>query len=121
MGELVFPVTAVLGTVFVVIPALSLLSAAALRLHRGRATSWSRFGSETTFAWLVAPTLLPLGWLVSSALHQVEPGGGASCALDHAISTSCVDAVVLLVTLLVGVGVTVGARLWRERDRGTSL
>lgn len=118
MDELAFPVAAVAATFFGVLPALTVLSRVVLTLRRGRARAWTTFGSEVTFAWLVAPTLLPVLWLTSSALHQTEPRQtAASCLIDHVEATTCVDTLLLLALLLLGMAVSVGARLWRERPR----
>lgn len=118
MDELVFPLAAVIATFFVLIPLLTIVSRAVLAIRRRRGPSWASFGSEVTFAWLVAPTLLPVLWLTSSALHQTEPGRTAqSCFFDHVEATTCVDTLLLLGFLIVGMVATVGSRLWREWPR----
>ncbi|TXD35343.1 M56 family metallopeptidase [Lujinxingia vulgaris] len=114
MNEVYFPLAAVATTFFVVIPLLTLLCRGALAWSRRRTSSWANFGSETTFGWLVAPTLLPILWLTSSALHQSEPGIAADpCLMDH-VATTCVDTFMLLGFMLAGIVLTVGVRLWRE-------
>lgn len=118
MDELLFPLAAVATTFFLLIPLLTLVSRAALGSRRRRAASWASFGSEAIFAWLVAPTLLPVLWLTSSALHQSEPMRTAeSCLIDHVEATTCTDTLLLLGLLLVGMAATVGLRLWREWPR----
>jgi beta-lactamase regulating signal transducer with metallopeptidase domain len=118
MAELLFPVSAVLVTFALLIPALTLLSQAALARARRRAGSWAEFGSDTTYAWLVAPTLLPMAWLLSSALHQTEPDQApANCLIDHATATTCLDAIALVTLLLGGGALLVARRLWVERSR----
>lgn len=73
------------------------MSAALLKLRRSRETVWARFGSELTFALLVAPTLIPVFWLVSSAAHQSEPSQALeSCLLDHVQGRNCSDALLLV-------------------------
>jgi len=118
MDELLFPLAAVATTFFLVIPLLTLVSRGVLSLTRRRTSSWASFGSEVTFAWLVAPTLLPVLWLTSSALHQSEPMRTAeSCFIDHVEATTCIDTLILLGLMIVGVAASVGIRLWRERPQ----
>lgn len=116
MAELLFPVSAVLVTFALLIPALTLLSQGVLARTRRRALTWAEFGSDATYAWLVAPTLLPMAWLLSSALHQSEPSQApASCLIEHATSTTCLDAIALVTLLLGGGALLVVRRLWVER------
>ncbi|OIP28873.1 MAG: hypothetical protein AUK47_28855 [Deltaproteobacteria bacterium CG2_30_63_29] len=118
MSELVFPLAAVGVTLFVLVPALIWVSRLALAWRRQRVTSWVDFGTETTFAWLLFPTLLPLVWLTSSALHQTEPEQFTeACRIVHVEATTCHDALVLLGFLLVGLLGVVLVRAWRERPR----
>jgi beta-lactamase regulating signal transducer with metallopeptidase domain len=118
MDELLFPLAAVATTFFLLIPLLTLVSRAALSFTRTRTSSWASFGSEVTFAWLVAPTILPVLWLTSSALHQSEPMRTAeSCFIDHVEATTCIDTLMLLGLMIVGIAASVGIRLWRERPQ----
>lgn len=115
MSALVFPLAALAALFCVVMPAVTLVARAILRRRRARCT-WHAVGGHTTFALLVAPTLLPLAWLASSALHGSEPARALeSCLVDHLGAAHCVDAVVLLGLLLAAVaGVTI-RRLHVER------
>jgi beta-lactamase regulating signal transducer with metallopeptidase domain len=118
MAELLFPLAAVGATFFLLIPLLALISKAALGFRRRRAASWASFGSGATLAWLVAPTLLPVLWLISSALHQTDPVRTAElCLIDHVEATACIDTLLLLGLLLAGMAATVGLRIWREWPR----
>lgn len=118
MSELLFPVAAVAATFLLLVPALTIASRAALSSNRRRTPSWAGFGSEATFAWIVAPTLLPAAWLLSSAIHQSEPLRVAeSCLIDHAGSAACTDTILLLGLLIAGASALLGARLWREWPR----
>lgn len=118
MHELVFPVAAVLVTFLVLIPVLTLISHTVLTRRRARVRGWADFGSETTFAWITAPTLLPLVWLTSSALHQSEaPASSSCCLIEHAGATGCVDSMLLLGGLLALMIAMVGFRAWREHPR----
>jgi beta-lactamase regulating signal transducer with metallopeptidase domain len=118
MGELIFPAAAVAATFLLVIPALTLVSRAALAWRRRRARSWADFGGGSTFALLVAPVALPVTWLVSASLHQAEPGNElARCLVEHVAQNTCLDAAVLLGSLLLGLGSYALWRAWREHPR----
>ncbi|MCB9727898.1 MAG: hypothetical protein H6744_14550 [Deltaproteobacteria bacterium] len=118
MDELLFPVAAVAVTFLVVIPALTLASRAVLARRRRRARSLGDFGTESVFAWLVMPSLLPVLWLTSSALHQSEPSRLAdTCLIAHVHPTTCLDAILLLGLLSAGLAASVAHRVWRERLR----
>lgn len=118
MSELLFPVAALVATFFVLVPCLTLVSHAVLRLRRQRTRSLANFGSEKTFALLVAPTLIPVLWLTSSALHQSEPMQMAeSCLIDHSAATTCTDTLLLLGLLIAGSVAIIGLRLWCEWPR----
>jgi len=122
MHELLFPVAAVLVMFFMLIPALTWVSRVVLAWRRRQVRRWAGFGSEITFAWLVAPTLAPLLWLTSSALHQSEGSASSDCCLvDHAGATGCVDSMLLLGALLGLIVVMVGFRAWREQPRQKSM
>ncbi len=116
MNELIFPIAAVLMVFFIIIPALTLVSRHQLGRKRASAKSWADFGSESTFAWIVAPTLLPIMWFVSSAFHQTEATQEA-CIIDHAQATTCDDAIFLVGFLLIGIVLSVAFRTWRENPK----
>ncbi len=122
MVELLFPLAAVSMTFLVLIPALTLMSRVLLRFRRSRERVWARFGSEVTFALLVAPTVIPVSWLVSSAAHQSEPSQSLeSCLVDHVTigstvgSASCTDALLLVAVVALGVMVVALLRARLER------
>lgn len=103
MNELAFPIAALALTFFVLIPLMSLISWAVLRHKRARAAHWVDFADPATLAWLVAPTLLPLSWLASSAMHQVEPARALkACLLEHSLLlATCLDVLLILATLVI--------------------
>ena len=102
MAELVFPIAALALTLVVIMPALTVFTRRVLARCRARAGSWTEFGSGSTYAWLVAPTVIPLVWLTSSALHEVEAGAALrSCFIDHSEPT-CIDTFLLVALLVVG-------------------
>ncbi len=113
MAELVFPAVALALTFLILMPGLTLVSRAALARRRARASSWADFGGDGSFAWLVAPSLLPVAWLASSALHQSEPQQAAvRCLVEHTpAALTCLDAALLLGVLVVGVGVAAARHL----------
>lgn len=116
MGELLFPLAAVGVVVFGAIPLLTLLARHLLARRRAQARAWVDFGSDSTLALLVAPTLLPLVWLLSSALHQIEPSRmGDGCRIDHAMTHACIDALLLVALLAGGLVRAFALRAWRER------
>lgn len=108
MIDIVFPVAALLATFFVLVPLATLASRARLA-HKRRATAnWADFGSESTFAWLVMPTLVPLAWLSSAAIHQAEPSRMLeACLVAHSQAANCLDALVLACVTLLGTGLYV--------------
>ncbi|RAL20676.1 hypothetical protein DL240_15270 [Lujinxingia litoralis] len=119
MPELLFPIAALTLTFGVLIPALTLISRRVLARRR-RTLSWTEFGSNTTYAWLVAPTLLPLIWLLSSALHQAEPSSSPRiCLHDHGASTICADNAMLLGALLIGLSAWIVRVIWQAWPRHT--
>ena len=116
MAELIFPLAALVVVFLGVVPALTWVSRGSLRRAR-RTGSWAGFGAQSTFALLVAPTLLPLAWLTSAALHQNERSPeGVACLVPH-VGEACADAMLLLAGLLGALSVTMGLRAWRERPR----
>ncbi len=116
MAELFFPLAAVAGTFLLLVPLLTLASRACLQFLRSRERVWARFGSEIVFALLVAPALIPVLWLVSSAVHQSEPSQSLeSCLLDHIESKTCVDALLLTMVVALGVVFVAVARAYSER------
>lgn len=116
MAELVFPLAAVALTFLLLIPGLTVVARLALVHRRRRAHAWARFGSAGTFAWLVAPTLLPILWLASSALHHSEASAEV-CLVPHGYGVQCLDALLLLGLTVVGLSVGVGLRAWRTHPR----
>lgn len=116
LAELAFPLAALLVVFLGVVPVLTIISRALLRRAR-RTRSWARFGAQSTFALLVAPTVLPLAWLTSATLHQNEGAQLSNGCLVPHVGEACADAVLLLTGLLGALALTAGRRAWRERPR----
>lgn len=114
---LAFPIAAIALTFFVLIPLASLVSRGLLSARRARVRRWVDFAGDSTLALLVAPTLLPLVWLVSSVLHQSEPAHALrACLVEHPLWTAiCLEAFVLLALLGAGVGVAMARGVFQSR------
>jgi hypothetical protein len=113
MIELFFPVVGTLLVFLVAVPALTLVSCVALRLLPRAASSIDGHGNPVRYALTVAPVAVPVLWLVSASVHQLENGAPiAACVVDHLGTEICRD-VVLFGFLLLGVlGWGVARRLW---------
>ena len=115
MSEWALFVAAIAITMLVITPVITLISKAFLCLKRQRTRAFASFGDEATLAWIVAPTLLPLSWLLSSALHQSEWEAARSIApLQRA---SCQGAAMVCVGVVTIVGAAIAYRAWRDRPR----
>ena len=115
MNELLFPLAALAVTVLVLIPASSLVSHIVLESKRRHSSSWTDFGSESTFAWLVTPTLLPVLWLTSSVLHSSEASTPhTSCLIEHVRPDACLDVFILQAILLIGMSTMLVHRIWSD-------
>lgn len=119
MDEFVFPVAALALTFLVIVPAMTLVSRAVLSRRRARVASWSEYGSGSTFALLVAPTVLPLVWLASSALHEIEAGAAIRSCFNNHIDPTSTDTFVLVGLLGFGVLALVARQARRERLEST--
>ncbi len=102
---LLFPVLSVSLLWLVLLPAAALGAAAALAgLTR---LGGARFGRWLTLRYLllVLPTLLPLAWAFSAALHLAEPGRSVlACLLAHDLAELCLEPLLLLLLLSAAVG-----------------
>ncbi len=115
MHELAFPVAAV-GLVFLLlIPALTLMSKVTLTWIRRQEKVWARFGSSGVLVLLMAPSALPLLWLLSSALHQSESSRVIeTCLIDQLGAQTCLDALYLSIVLAMGLMLVAIHRARRE-------
>lgn len=106
MKELIFPIVALLFLFFLVIPGATLLSKGFLSFLRRRASS-AAFGSAVPYLLVVVPTLAPVAWFLSSALHEAESDSSlAACVWDHG-SVDCHDS--LLFAGVLGVALALSA------------
>lgn len=114
MGELAFPLAALAATFLVLVPALTVLGR--LALDRRRRGAWADFGAAGGYAWLLLPTAAPVAWLISAALHALEPAQAlAACRLDHPTIAACLDALVLLGLTSALLAIALLARRWQIR------
>ncbi len=117
MSELLFPAAALAVMFCIIMPLATIVSRQVLASRRSRAATWADFGSSSTWAWIVAPTILPLAWLASAAAHSVEEmGARGACVLDHQLGAECLDAWLLLGAVLL---ITGGVFVWRIRLEGS--
>lgn len=91
MSELLFPIFGTLTIVLLLLPLGALLGVGGLRaLER-----WDRGGTRwgtVRYLLLVVPTLLPLLWSISAALHQAETGRSViACLLAHELHQLCAE------------------------------
>ncbi len=95
MAEFVFPLSALALVLCVLTPALTAVARQALARRR-QTTAWADFGDGTTWAWLALPAAAPLLWLLSAALHQLEPAHApAACRVEH-VADACIDVMLLV-------------------------
>lgn len=116
MIELFFPVVGTLLVFLVAVPVLTLVSCLALRLLPQTASSIDGHGNPVRYALTVAPVAVPVLWLISASVHQLEHDAPiAACVVDHLGTEICRD-VVLFGFLLLGVlGWGVARRLGLRR------
>lgn len=114
MNELFFAVAGALLVFFVAVPVLTI--AARVIFAALPDNSVAKHVSPWRFALLVAPTLGPVIWLVSAAVHQSEGGAPlAACIVDHLGSELCRHVVMFGLVLFSILGLGVLRRLRGER------
>lgn len=91
MSEAVFPLFGTVLVVLVVLPACALLAKLGLLGLERAEEEGPLHGLDLRYLLLTGSSLLPLVWLLSAGLHQVEEGStsGLACLLDHGETTSC--------------------------------
>lgn len=115
-----FPLSAFALTLLVLIPGLTWGCVQVLRRQRARTDAWGDFGGAGTFTLLIAPTVLPLTWLFSSALHQAESTWAGDCLVAHGHASGCSEALVILASIAAVLIALAAQELWTaRRDIGT--
>lgn len=120
MNELIFPVVGALLVFFAIVPLFTILARGALALLSTGGGWMSSRGTSLQLLLLVGPTLAPVVWLTSAALHQIEDGAPlAACLLDHLGGDLCRDVVLFGLLLLAVCGLSVVRRM--RQDHGTTF
>jgi len=123
MTELFFPVFGAMVVFLVAVPLLTLMARGVLVAVPSQKNSIDRHGAPWRYALTIAPTLAPVLWLVSAAIHQSEEGAPlAACAIDHLGGEFCRDVVLfgLLLFAILGVGIVRRMKSARAPRRGES-
>jgi Zn-dependent protease with chaperone function len=111
VNEAVFPLFGTVLVVLVVLPACALLAKLDLVFLERSEEAGPLHGLDLRYLLLTGSSLLPLAWLLSAGLHQVEEGGTSAlaCLLDHGKATSCWEpGFFALVLALASAALTVG-------------
>ena len=74
MTEFLFPVFGATAVFVVVVPLLTLAARLLLAAAPRRKGSIDHHGNSLRYALIIGPTLGPVIWLVSAAIHQSEDG-----------------------------------------------
>ncbi len=114
MTEFLFPVFGATAVFVVVVPLLTLAARLLLAAAPRRKGSIDHHGNSLRYALIIGPTLGPVIWLVSAAIHQSEDGAPlAACVVPHLGVEFCRDVIlfglVLIAILGAGVGHGVGS------------
>lgn len=105
MNELFFPLIGAMVVFLIAVPLFTLAALAMLALLPAAKDELVAHVSPLRFALIVGPTLGPVIWLVSAAVHQSEEGVPlAACVLDHLGGDVCRDVVMFGLILLSVVG-----------------
>lgn len=116
MTEWLFPIAGALLLFFVAVPLLSLLA-------RALCTSMPQAGSillahvsPWRFIAITGPTLGPLVWFISAAVHQSEAGAPLTiCLMEHLGGDVCRDVILFGALLLLVLGAGAARRAGRSR------
>lgn len=115
MTELFFPVVGTLLVFLVAVPCLTAVSVALLRYVPQLRGAVDASGSPLRFALIVGPTLVPVLWMASAALHQSEGSAPlAACIVDHLSGKVCADVAFFGSLLLAILGLSVVRRARAE-------
>ncbi len=123
MNAAVFPVAGVAFAFGAALPAAALVARGVLGLlRRHEAGIGARGPSAIRYALLIAPTAIPLGWIVSACLHQAETGTDPTvCAIPDAPGSLCPEVAALALAV---VAIAAAPALWGMarglRKAGTS-
>lgn len=101
MSEAVFPVLGAAFVVLVLLPLSALVAKVALWLLERAPFAGPLQALNLRYLLLTGATFLPLAWLLSAGLHQLESGKSAlACLLDHAGAAHCLEPAAFALALL---------------------
>lgn len=96
MIRLTFPIVAIVLTLGLAVPLLSVVSVVLRRLLARAQREDTRLHSDVLLLLLIGPTAIPLLWLFSSALHYSETLEYMQrCLFDHPASGVCIDGIAI--------------------------
>jgi hypothetical protein len=101
MSEAVFPVLGAAFVVLVLLPLSGLVAKLGLTLLERARFAGPLQALNVRYLLLTGSSLLPLAWLLSAGLHQLESGRSAlACLLDHAGAAHCLEPAAFALALL---------------------
>lgn len=101
MNEAVFPVLGAAFVVLVLLPFSALAAKVGLELLERAPFVGPLRALNLRYLLITGSSLLPLAWLLSAGLHQLESGKSAlACLLDHAGTTHCLEPAAFSLALL---------------------
>ena len=101
MSEAVFPVLGAAFVVLVLLPLSALAAKLGLVLLERAPLGGPLQALNLRYLLLTGSSLLPLAWLLSAGLHQLESGKSAlACLLDHAGAPHCLEPAAFALALL---------------------
>lgn len=116
MTEAAFPVLGAAFVVLAVLPACALLVKLVLLLLEARLVGGALRYLRLRYILITAAAAAPLAWLLSAALHQVEPDSLVlACLLDHETASLCLEPASFAVLLATGVVLASFATFRRQR------
>lgn len=112
MSELLFPIVGGLMIFVVAVPGLSVLMGGLWAALPEGPSSIDHHGQIWGLAVIVGPVLVPVLWMLSAALHQVEAGAPlTACITDHLGGELCRDIVLFGLVLFAVVGIGICRRM----------
>lgn len=116
MIEAAFPLLGTAIVFLVALPVCALAAKAVLLLLERNGVGGELHGLTLRYLVLVASSALPIAWLLSAGVHQVEGGKSVlGCILDHGAATFCFEPGYFSVVLALVVLTTVVRELRRQR------
>jgi hypothetical protein len=112
VSELLFPIVGGLMIFAIAVPGLSAVTHAIWVALPEAPSSIDHHGRSWGLAVIVGPVLVPVLWMLSAAVHQVEAGAPlTACIIDHLGGELCRDIVLFGLVLATVVGIGIGRRM----------